>query len=117
MIDPALLTRLRKTDTETWHKFDARIVGSATCHDGSNFVDVDICRIRLDEPVQEAWLQHVLQDAIRAKGWQFKLQSVKINGNPGYEAVIWFVRGERRDIGNSPAEALLLAYLAAIECV
>ena len=69
MIDPALLDRLQKADPETWHIFDSKIVGSVVCHDGCDFVDVDICRIRLTDSVQEAWLQAVLQDAIRAKGW------------------------------------------------
>lgn len=124
VIDPALLTRLEKADPETW----GRIVRGVPLKPCGQYLTYDNGEIRsvmykaayipfgeLLPEVAEAWLQHVLQDAIRANGWQFKLQSVKIDGNPGYESVIWIVRGERRDIGNSPAEAILRAYLAAIE--
>lgn len=102
MVDSKLLERLRKADPATydlWKKMHRQMSeGSA---------------------MSDAWLQHVLQDAIQAKGMWLK-QSQDCTGKL-YIAEIGQIEedwdGTWKAEGDSPAEALLRAYLAAIECV
>lgn len=106
MIDPALLTRLREADPETHDRY----VNLMRDIDPLCECDIPVC--------ENAILQAVLQDAIRAKGWQ----GIVLFDEDGSRSVI---DGPNRGFGqrdklseqtaNSPAEALLRAYLAAIE--
>ena len=126
MIAP-LLDRLREKDPATWqrivrgppmipyHKYYTYdIDGSATAHkDERAYIPFD----ELLPEVALAWLQAVLQDAIQASGWQgivlFNAESNRaviddrVDGMGGTR-----ILAERE--GDSPAEALLKAYLEAI---
>ena len=127
MIAPALLEALREKDPATWqrivrgppmipyHKYYTYdIDGSATAHkDERAYIPFD----ELLPEVACAWLQAVLQDAIQARGWQgivlFNAESNRaviddrVDGMGGTR-----ILAERE--GDSPADALLKAYLEAI---
>jgi len=120
-----LLTRLQKADYETWERI-ARGIPLKPC--GECFIfrngEITACQFKdLHTPfgellpeVAEAWLQHVLQDAIRAKGWQ----GIVLFSDDSNRAVIdgpdtgfGYRHKLAEGIGNSPANALTKAYLAA----
>lgn len=106
MIDPVLLTKLRKADPETWTRWHWTIC-----------ILEEVQVPDLNSPISEAWLQHVLQDAIRVRDW-----SIYQISNPGLPKETYYADIYKHDpdlhfeaFGNSPADALLKAYLQAIE--
>ncbi len=130
MVDSELLDRLRKADPETYERI-ARGIPMQPCgqymimdigtgprmsqyHEAYMPIDVLIPK------VAEAWHQHVLQDAIRARKWT--LITVELGEwsreNPCQAMIQGYPELKRvSGFADSPAEALLKAYLAAIECV
>lgn len=103
MIDPALLTRLQKADHETYDLFNTIITKECTV----------IGRQILDKAI----LQQVLQDAIRARDW-----SIYQISNPGLPKETYYADIYKHDqdlhfeaFADSPAEALLKCYLAAVK--
>ena len=68
-----------------------------------------------------AWLQHCLQEAIRARGWHlYQIRNDDLPGLPCYAEIVILGHGKEHDIshdgeGATEAEALLRAYLAAIQ--
>lgn len=110
MIDPSLLDRLQKADPETWKEFNDADLGEYWDYKH----DEPIYATELSNDAQEAWLQHVLQDAIAAKGWFYWVQWDTHHGtiagvnkeHPDKEYMC--------DDADSPAEALLKCYLAAM---
>lgn len=126
MIDPALLDRLQKADPDTWNRFVDTELFTYNEYDDYGKTERYAYQEDLIEAAREAWLQHVLQEAIRTQKWHL-LQSqdpstrvyyVEISKiAPGYagdhytEHCLWLI-GSGED--NSPADALLKAYLEAI---
>lgn len=110
MIDPALLDRLREADPDVYEEWKGMMITFPVIREGSR--------------ISDAWLQHVLQEAIRVRKWYLKqyhrLGNDSVLGGQSMAQIIlskpttfdeaspkWYE-------GESPAEALLRAYLAAI---
>ena len=127
MIAATLLEALREKDPATWqqivrgppmipyHKYYTYdIDGSATAHkDERAYIPFD----ELLPEVACAWLQAVLQDAIQARGWAYQV-SASFQGTH-YGKIVKKNADESKTFlpdvaGDSPAEALLAAYLEAI---
>ena len=123
MIPADLLSALREKDPELWMEITRTELAEIEYCD----VDGDECEpdyiywAGLRSEAQDAWLQHCLQDAIRARGW---------SGWVGRTALICFAeihtkgaasRFENNEIfygqGDTEAEALGWAYLEAIEAI
>ena len=109
MIPADLLDQLREKDPELWERM--RRMPIYVHRDSS--LTVDLTKSDNTELV-DAWLQHCLQEAIRARvGWGYQITAF---GLPIIACVY-----NRRDYitarGESEAEALCLAYLEAIEAV
>lgn len=69
MIGSALLNRLQKADPETWKKYQAEL-GEMHTFDSEGYSVIESIDVSdLNEAAQVAWLQHVLQDACRARYW------------------------------------------------
>ena len=123
MIPADLLDQLREKDPELWGEIDTgtkMLMWWDRKQDGS-IVCQHLCYNGMDAPMQEAWLQHCLQEAIRARGW---------SGWVGRTALICFAeihtkgaasRFENNEIfygqGDTESEALGWAYLAVIEAI
>ena len=99
-----LLDKLKQVDPAAWHRY--------------NTSDI-ICNVDLAIALKDAWLQAVLQSAIAAKGHMFSVSHIWPKESlPAYQ---WKARifidpdniVETR--GDSPAEALLAAYVEACE--
>ncbi len=123
MIPADLLDKLREKDPELWGKIARGIplkpCGKFMTYDHSETVahqyqDVYIPFGELLPEVAFAWLQHCLQEAIRARGWSYRLiwaSSVDI-----CKAFICTGPGIHESVNcDTEAEALLRAYLAAIQ--
>lgn len=119
MIAPALLSRLRKVDPETWQRFyDETIANIWYCNGiDKEGDDIEVYGCSLTEEATEAWLQHVIQDAIASRRLQFSVRNAVI-GIDLAKARIWSehnINGPHAHAeGNSTAEALLKAYIEAI---
>ena len=116
MIPADLLARLQKADPGLWEKIAETALSEYEYHDEefNAWISNAITYTDLFGPAQEAWLQHCLQEAIRARGWRFVLMT--FNGCP-------FAKIYKNDIcptsrcngrGDTEAEALLRAYIAAL---
>lgn len=122
MIDPSLLARLREADPETYKQIEEVNWAKELAEETEYVCDEwgHRCHLSLPDCYDEAILQHVLQDAIRAEKWRYFQESTR---DEGFSAYIGKPEGKQsmqigsRCYGNSPAEALLKCYLAAVECV
>lgn len=113
MIPADLLDKLREKDPELWERM--RRMPIYVHRDSS--LTVDLTKSDNTELV-DAWLQHCLQEAIRARGWKFILMTFTTGITPfakifkrepvGYS---WNAHGD------TEAEALGWAYLAVIEAI
>ena len=116
MIPADLLDKLREKDPELWGKIDTgtkMLMWWDRKQDGS-IVCQHLCYNGMDAPMQEAWLQHCLQEAIRARdGWGCQITSF---GLPVI-ANVYNRREYTTGRGDTEAEALCLAYLEAIEAI
>ena len=97
-----LLDKLKQVDPAAWDRYNTNGI---------------ICNVDLAIALKDAWLQAVLQTAIAAKGHMFSVSHIWPRESlPAYQ---WKARIfidpdniiETR--GNSPAEALLAAYIEA----
>ena len=111
MIPADLLDQLREKDPELWERM--RRMPIYVHRDSS--LTVDLTKSDNTELV-DAWLQHCLQEAIRARGWSYRLiwaSSVDI-----CKAFICTGPGIHESVNcDTEAEALCWAYLAAIEAI
>ena len=116
MIPADLLDQLREKDPELWMEITRTELAEIEYCD----VDGDECEpdyiywAGLRSEAQDAWLQHCLQESIRARvGWGYQITAF---GLPIIACVY-----NRRDYitarGESEAEALGWAYLAVIEAI
>ena len=116
MIPADLLSALREKDPELWKMITENTISEYEYHDEefNAWISNAITYTDLFGPAQEAWLQHCLQEAIRARvGWGYQITAF---GLPIIACVY-----NRRDYitarGESEAEALGWAYLAVIEAI
>ena len=118
MIPADLLCRLREKDPELWSKYRYTEIAEIKCADEECGYIRSIEQDDIIEPAQEAWLQHCLQESIRARGWYYSIWNTSPDsteviirrGGEGYINPDFMHIGE----GKNEAEALLIAYLAAV---
>lgn len=67
-----------------------------------------------DKNCDLACIQGAVQEAIQARGWSWDMRHNQYGG-VGFEATVWDMGPEYHCIGQSPAAALLSAYLKALE--
>ena len=98
----ALLDKLKQVDPATWDRYNTEDI---------------ICNVGLAIVLKDAWLQAVLQEAIAAKGYMFSVSHTWPKESlPAYQwkARIFIDPDNIIDVrGDSPAEALLAAYVEA----
>ena len=99
-----LLDRLKQIDPTTYKRYNT---------------DKIICDMELAIAVKDAWLQACLQTAIRSRGgWYWKISSQQLDSTGKYVCEIVKENGWKsvwvREEGNSPADAMLAAYIEAI---
>lgn len=105
-----LLDRLQEADHATWETYENHIAAIYYDAEGD---ECSLYAYDLVDCVHEAWLQHCLQAAIRARLWWYELSAKG-------ECVAIIGHGNvciAEMLGDTEAEALLLAYLAAIKAV
>lgn len=134
MIDPSLLARLRKADLGAYKQIEKAIWAKEMAEELEYECDEwgHRCKLSLPDCYEEAVLQAILQDAIRTRKRYFSMtQTTPGPRGEQYRASIRYrrnyVEGEVRLFGedpwpqlaecngNSPAETLLRAYLAALD--
>jgi hypothetical protein len=96
-----LLDRLKQVDPTTYKRYNT---------------DKIICDMDLAIAVKNAWLQACLQTAIRSRGgWYWKISSQQLDSTGKYVCEIVKESGWKtvwvREEGNSPADAMLAAYI------
>lgn len=113
MIPADLLDQLRETDEELWEMITKTAVGEYEYETEDGYENCAVSFEELFDDAQESWLQHCIQDAIRARGWMFQLYSPAI----GFTDFIVWIQSDRsiQGRGSTEAEALLRAYLTAIQ--
>jgi predicted metal-dependent HD superfamily phosphohydrolase len=99
-----LLDRLKQIDPTTYKRYNT---------------DKIICDMDLAIAVKNAWLQACLQTAIRSRGgWYWEMSSQQLDGTGKYVCEIVKESGWKtvwvREEGNSPADAMLAAYIEAM---
>ena len=118
-----LLDRLQKADPGLWEKIAETALSEYGYHDEdfNAWIFNAITYTNLFSPAQEAWLQHCLQEAIRWRGWHlYQIRNDDLPGLPCFADIIILGHGKEHDIhnegeGSTESEALLRAYLAAIQ--
>lgn len=122
MISTDLLARLQKADNVTLERVCQTAVGEYESFDGDGFeVKYTVSYEELFDDAKEAWLQHCIQAAIRARGWHlYQIRNDDLPGLPCFADIIILGHGKEHDIhhegeGSTEAEALCRAYLAAIQ--
>ena len=121
MIPADLLDQLREKDPELWKMITENTISEYEYHDEdfNEWISNAITYKDLFEPAQEAWLQHCLQEAIRVRGWSgwsgrtesSCFAEIHIKGAKSRLENCEILFGH----GDTEAEALLRAYLAAIQ--
>lgn len=104
MIPADLLDQLRETDEELFLK----VIGGFPLKNGKYLSMLD-----MKPPAAHAWLQHCLQEAIRWRGYSHELKYLATSQTA--IADIYFENSTWSAEGTTEAEALLRAYLAAIQ--
>lgn len=119
MIPADLLDQLREKDPDLWEKIAETALSEYEYHDEefNAWISNTITYTDLFGPAQEAWLQHCLQEAIRARaGWSYCVSNTyqsQTHIKPIMAMVFTGKESYWRD-GDTEAEALLRAYLSAL---
>jgi len=110
-----LLDRLQKADPGLWEKIAETALSEYEYHDEdfNAWIFNAITYTNLFGPAQEAWLQYCLQEAIRWRGYSHKLKYLATSQTA--IADIYFENSTWSAEGTTEAEALMRAYLAAIQ--
>ena len=129
MIPADLLARLQEADPGLWEKIAETALSEYEYHDEefNAWISNTITYTDLFGPAQEAWLQHCLQEAIRARGWYLTQWTQSDPIFPEIECVIHcpikkeVPSGYKGSLfndyfgrGDTEAEALMRAYLSAL---
>ena len=118
MIPADLLNQLREKDPELWDKLQEQFE-KLKAYQEDRVYEVDVIATFECLPQMSGWiLQGLLQEAIRARGWYYSIWNTSPDsteviirrGGEGYINPDFMHIGE----GKNEAEALLIAYLAAI---
>ena len=112
-----LLEQLRAKDPETYAKYDSLELATYKQYDDYGHTEEYIYADDLIEAARAAWLQAVLQEAISSRGWASTLTYNPPDGPeaPHWSAHIWpDEHCQMSHKADSPAEALLAAYVAAL---
>ena len=107
-----LLEKLKSLDPTTYERY---IGSDLVSSDQPEYISAWI----LTESAKMAWLQACLQTAIRSRGgWYWKISSQQLDSTGKYVCEIVKESGWRtvwvREEGNSPADAMLAAYIEAM---
>ena len=119
MIPADLLDQLREKDPDLWEKIAETALSEYEYHDEefNAWISNTITYTDLFGPAQEAWLQHCLQEAIRARaGWSYCVSNTyqsQTHIKPIMAMVFTGKESYWRD-GDTEAEALMRAYLSAL---
>lgn len=105
------LSRLKELDPNTWNKYDGLELAKYNNYDDYGKITDYIYAEDLIDVAQTAWLQYCLQEAIAAKGWYWAVSNDN-EWSGKYWGTICLLAHES---GDSPAAALLAAYVAALE--
>jgi hypothetical protein len=117
MIPADLLDKLREKDPDLWEKIAETALSEYEYHDEefNEWISNAITYTDLFEPAQEAWLQHCLQEAIRARGWRY---GIDYDTDRVCATVLKNIDSAWKLIGvgygSTEAEALMRAYLSAL---
>jgi hypothetical protein len=119
MIPADLLDKLREKDPELWGKLQDQLKKLRAYQEGRVY-EVDVIATFECLPQISGWiLQGLLQDAIRARGYGYGMEYYHGPRMVGVSIYKWGNVFEKITIGagyrTTGAEALLLAYLAAIQ--
>ena len=113
MIPADLLDQLREKDPELWERM--RRMPIYVHRDSS--VTVDLTKSDNTELV-DAWLQHCLQEAIRARGRGYGIEYYMTPRMVGASVYVWGDGFYKKTLGagycTTESEALLRAYLSAL---
>jgi len=118
MIPADLLNQLREKDPGLWNTFSEKKIGDYFYFGPEGDEEYgDIFEYQLEDSARCAWLQHCLQEAIRARGWAYQVSCTFQGTRFAKIATInpdgskWF-----HDDQHAPteAEALMRAYLSAL---
>ena len=118
MIPADLLDQLREKDPELWERIN-RVYAMRYMR---QIDDPQILEF-LTGKEKQSLIQGYLQEAIRARGWHlYQIRNDDLPGLPCFADIIILGHGKEHDIhnegeGSTEAEALLRAYLAAIQVV
>lgn len=115
-----LLDKLKSLDSTTYKRFDEETIATRWIYMPDGGEDVESYGCHLSESAQMAWLQACLQEAIGGKGWQGIVLFNKECNRAVIEDIIDGWGGTRKlseEIGSSPVESLLAAYIAACEAM
>lgn len=94
-----LLDRLKELDPETWSRVD-KVLGLV---------------VHPRSPLGHYIIQGVLQEAIAARGWTWQVQIWNTNNLKFHIAYVVGGGRQTESQAETPAEALLQAYIAALE--
>lgn len=108
-----MLEKLRKLDPETWEEFNDDL-GSVICEHRCDNEEKYFTHKDCWTQVSEAWLQSCLQRACEKRGWSFQIILFNNPNRYGVSIVKNETWIEPQHNGDSPASALLAAYLEAL---
>ena len=122
MIPADLLDQLREKDLELWEQITGLELAEYEYDDENGSMSEYIYQEDLIEGAQEAWLQYCLQAAIRERRWSYKQICLVRRGTPNEifyyaeidKGIAWDSPLHFEGHGDTEAEALVKAYLAAI---
>ena len=115
-----LLEKLKSLDPTTYKRFTETELAEYEYDDENGSIADYIYQEDLIDSAKLAWLQACLQEAIGGKGWQGIVLFDKEHNRAVIEDIIDGWGGTRKlseEIGSSPAESLLAAYIAACEAM
>ena len=112
MIPADLLNQLREKDPGLWNTFSEKKIGDYFYFGPEGDEEYgDIFEYQLEDSARCAWLQHCLQEAIRARGWGY---AIGRSSKGMTSASVYAQEGEGKTVmGYDEAEDLLRAYLSA----
>lgn len=116
MIPADLLNQLREKDPGLWNTFSEKKIGDYFYFGPEGDEEYgDIFEYQLEDSARCAWLQHCLQEAIRARGWRY---GIDYDTDRVCATVLKNIDSAWKLIGvgygSTEAEALMRAYLSAL---
>lgn len=110
-----LLEKLKSLDPTTYKRFTETELAEYEYDDENGSMVGYIYQEDLIDSAKFAWLQACLQEAISGKGWNWQVQIWNTSNLAFYQAYVVGGGAEREAQAESPAKALLAAYIATRE--